>query len=244
MYWLTCILVFVATYTLNLLYVSVFYHRALTHGSVQLHPWMRKFVIFSGSWVTGLDPKGWSCMHRLHHTHSDTEKDPHSPMHHGVMPVAYAQLKAYKLTLAGLIGRKSYYTSVVKDLDFPVHWLNRKQLWFLPYLLQATIAIAIAMVFNAWILALCYWVGMMSHPLQGWMVNALAHRFGYRNFETNDNSRNNTLVSWLVFGEGFQNNHHQSPQSANFAVKWWEVDLGYGLCCMMRAFGVLRFTKT
>ncbi len=42
---------------------------------------------------------------------------------------------------------------------------------------------------------------MMSHPVQGWMVNALGHAVGGRNFDTPDDSRNNTVVSWLVSGE-------------------------------------------
>ena len=37
-------------------------------------------VAATGIWFTGLDPKGWVCMHRRHHTHSDGPKDPHSPV--------------------------------------------------------------------------------------------------------------------------------------------------------------------
>jgi stearoyl-CoA desaturase (delta-9 desaturase) len=71
------------------------------------------------------------------------------------------------------------------------------------------------------------------------MVNALAHTYGYRNFDTNDNSRNNSAVAYLVFGEGFQNNHHQFPARANFAVKSFEIDFGYWLCRFAARLGVL-----
>ena len=53
-----------------------------------------------------------------------------------------------------------------------------------------------------------YFFGIMSHPLQGWMVNALAHKYGGRNFNSSDDSRNNHFVALVAFGEGFQNNHH------------------------------------
>lgn len=242
LYLMACLVTFLAAYTLNILYVTVFYHRAIAHGSVTLHPWVKRIVVHTGSWVTGLDPKGWACMHRLHHEHSDTSKDPHSPLKDGIWSVLPMQLYSYKKTLAGLVLNKKYYSSAVKDIDFPVHWLNRKRLWYLPYLAHLVIAVILAIVFHAWALAACYWFGMMSHPLQGWMVNALAHRFGYRNFETSDNSRNNSLVAWLVFGEGYQNNHHHRPGSAKFSRKRGEVDLGFGLCLILSWFGALTFS--
>lgn len=238
-YALTCILVFLAAYGLNIIYVSVFYHRGLAHEAIILSPWMRRFVIATGNWVTGIDPKAWSCMHRLHHQHSDTEKDPHSPINVGTLGVMYEQLKSYKKVLGGLIVGRKQYTTVVSDLNFPVSTLNQKGIWYAPYLLHAVIAVTIGLVFNAWILALCYWVGIMSHPIQGWMVNALAHKFGYRNFESDDNSKNNTAVALLVFGEGFQNNHHHFPNAARFSVKWWEVDMGYGICRVFKTLGIL-----
>ena len=175
-------------------------------------------------------------MHRMHHLYSDSPKDPHTPVTHGIFPVFFQQLGSYKKTLAGLVmGRKSY-VSVVSDLNFPVSWSNRNGLWYLPYLLQLALTIGIGFYFNAWILAACYYFGIMSHPAQGWMVNALGHKYGYRNFETSDQSKNNTAVAWLVFGEGFQNNHHHSPSSADFSVKPWEVDLGYWLVRILKSF--------
>jgi stearoyl-CoA desaturase (Delta-9 desaturase) len=92
-------------------------------------------------------------------------------------------------------------------------------------------------------LAACYWIGLMSHPVQGWMVNALGHAYGYRNFDTPDQSRNNTLVAWTVLGEGFQNNHHKHPGSAQFSWRWWEVDLGYVICLGLDALGILQVRR-
>ncbi len=224
----------------NILYVTVFYHRALAHRSVKMHPWLERFVVRTGSWVTGLDPKAWICMHRMHHLYSDTPQDPHSPVGSGIWAVLPNQLHSYERTLTGLICGKKKYTSVVSDIAFPVTWSNRNQLWYLPYVIHAVVAIAIGFTFSAWLLAACYWVGIMSHPVQGWMVNALAHQYGYRNFETPDNSRNNSAVAWLVFGEGYQNNHHHQPNSPKFSHRASEVDLGYGVCRIMSAFGLLR----
>lgn len=235
--------VFMTGYLLNIFYITVLYHRGLTHQAVQLSPGAMKFLERTGIWVTGIDPKAWACMHRMHHQYSDTEKDPHSPVHLGIFGVAHAQLKAYENTLRQLIRKQSQATQLVADIPFDVSLLNRKKLWMLPYLLHLAIGATLGLATGSWILGLAYYLGIMSHPIQGWMVNSLAHAYGYRNYSSPDNSRNNTLVSWLVFGEGLQNNHHQFPKRACFAIQKFEVDLGYGLCLAASRLGILSLPK-
>lgn len=135
-YFAFCVFVLLATYTLNMIYISVFYHRGLAHKSVELRPWLQQFVVWTGNWVTGLDPKGWVCMHRMHHKYSDTERDPHSPVLKGVWSVLFQQLHSYNKTLVGLIREKRKFTSMVEDLPFDVSWLNRYHIWYLPYLVH------------------------------------------------------------------------------------------------------------
>ncbi len=239
--WLICLLVFAVTYLINIIYISIFYHRALAHDAIILRPWLRSFVIRSGVWFTGIDPKAWACMHRTHHTESDTENDPHSPLNFGLFGTFMGQLRSYEKNLVGLIHGRKKYAQVVEDLKFPVSWLHRRKLWHLPYLIHLGIGIGIAYPFqNPWV-AVAYFLGMMSHPLQGWMVNALGHAKGYRNYDLPDNSRNNTLVAWATLGEGFQNNHHHHPGSPKFSVRFWEIDSGYWICVLFRILGLVKF---
>ena len=44
-----------------------------------------------------------------------------------------------------------------------------------------------------------------------WLVNSASHIWGYRNYETSDDSRNLWWVGLLAFGEGWHNNHHAFP---------------------------------
>jgi stearoyl-CoA desaturase (delta-9 desaturase) len=60
-----------------------------------------------------------------------------------------------------------------------------------------------------------------------WMVNSLAHTWGYRSYATQDDSRNNPLVGVLAQGEGWHNNHHHFQASVNHGHRWWEVDLSF-----------------
>lgn len=243
MYFLLCASVFLATYLVNMTIITVFYHRGLAHQAVQLSPGTRRFAARFGIWLTGLDAKGWVCMHRKHHRHSDSPEDPHSPVHYGLFGVLLAQLKSYERTLVGLHREQPEYCDEVADLEFGVSPLNRKKLWFLPYVLHLLIAIAIAAPTGLWALGACYFLGMMSHPIEGWIVNSLGHAVGGRNFETPDNSRNNQLAGWIILGEGYQNNHHQYPASAKFSYQPWEMDLGYGITLALEKFGMLEIRR-
>jgi len=241
--WLIPLLIFGFAYFVNIVYISIFYHRALAHNAVILRPWLRKFVIVSGVWLTGIDPKAWACMHRTHHLESDTENDPHSPVHYGLFGTFFGQLRSYEKILVGLMLGRKQYTKVVEDMDFSVSWLFRRKLWFVPYLIHLIVSVLLGMwLLNPWV-SVAYFLGMMSHPLQGWLVNAIGHAIGYRNFDLDDNSRNNTLVAWATLGEGYQNNHHQDPSRAKFSVKFGEIDMGYWVCQILRVMGLLKFGR-
>lgn len=234
------LVVFLIGYLINVFYITVLYHRGLTHRAIVMKPWVEKFLSHSGNWLTGIDPKAWACMHRMHHIHSDTSEDPHSPVHFGIFGVMIGQLRSYERILYHLIRQNPDYTKVVADINFDVNVLNRKKLWMLPYLLHVGVAVLAGYFTSSIGIGLAYFLGIMSHPIQGWLVNSFAHSSGYRNFDCPDNSKNNTLVSIFVFGEGYQNNHHANPGSANFAFKPWEIDLGYGLCLLAKGLGLIE----
>lgn len=240
MYLLICAATFAAAYLLNITWISVFYHRALAHKAIDLGPRMRRVVVATGPWITGMDPKAWVCMHRLHHVHSDTAQDPHSPSNVGIVGVLKEQLLSYRGIQRGLVKRDPELTRRVRDLDWDSpRWLYRPTTALTPYFLHGAIAIGFALATGWWLLAAAFWVGMMSHPVQGWLVNSFAHAVGGRNFETDDNSRNPWLLGLLIAGEGFQNNHHAFPASAKFSYHWWEVDPGWGIVRGLDALGLV-----
>lgn len=60
-----------------------------------------------------------------------------------------------------------------------------------------------------------------------WSVNSVTHIWGYRNYETPDDSRNNAIIGLLTGGEGWHNNHHADPTSARHGHHWWEFDFAW-----------------
>lgn len=232
------LLVFLAGYTLSALTITIGYHRGLAHSAVTLHPALRRLVVVFGNWITGLDPKGWSVMHRRHHAFSDTGKDPHSPVNVGLTGILLEQLRSYEATLRGLARNDPEYTRYTEGLDFELNWLNRHRLWWLPYLVHPACGALLALTVDPWI-GLAWAMGILSHPLQGGMVNALGHSVGGRNFATADQSTNNLLAAVLIAGEGYQNNHHAWPDSAKFSYRPWEIDWGFGVCLLLESVGLV-----
>jgi stearoyl-CoA desaturase (delta-9 desaturase) len=68
-------------------------------------------------------------------------------------------------------------------------------------------------------------------------VNSICHTFGYRNFRSGDESRNNPVVAVLSLGEGWHNNHHAFPTSARHGMRWYEFDASYVLIRSLELLG-------
>jgi fatty-acid desaturase len=71
-----------------------------------------------------------------------------------------------------------------------------------------------------------------------WAVNSATHMWGYRNYETTDDSRNLWWVGLLAYGEGWHNNHHAYQRMAKHGHKWWEFDMTYLTICTMEKLGL------
>jgi stearoyl-CoA desaturase (delta-9 desaturase) len=224
---MTIFFLFLFGYIINMFYISVLYHRGLAHGSVKLQPKILKLLQKTGVWVTGLDPLSWTLMHRVHHKYSDRKMDPHSPLNGGIFMVWISQYKSYLYFFERMKTKdNAELNEMISDIPFGASNVSSN----LPYVLQILFSIAIAYFFQSWLAGVAWFVGIMGHPIQGWMINALAHKYGGRNFNTDDNSKNNLILGYLIFGEGYQNNHHAHPERANFAFKFPEFDPGFVLC--------------
>ncbi len=162
-------------------------------------------------------------------------------MNVGFLGMFGAQLRGYNRALEGLRSNAEPYASLSSGLGLA--WPNRRAFWYLPYLLHVVVAVAVGAVWG-WPMGVALFAGLMSHVVQGGVINSLGHAIGKRNFELADNSRNNTFAAWAVLGEGYQNNHHRYPASARFSYRWPEVDLGYAVCRVLETVGVVRIERS
>jgi stearoyl-CoA desaturase (delta-9 desaturase) len=76
-------------------------------------------------------------------------------------------------------------------------------------------------------------------PVHGAIVNWCGHRYGYKNFDNGDASRNTLAFDFLTAGELFQNNHHKFAMSPSFASRWFEIDPTYHVMRLLAAVGII-----
>jgi fatty-acid desaturase len=239
--WKAVLTALVLQWVCGALGITLGYHRLLTHRSFQTPKWLEYTLSWLGSlnWQGG--PIQWTATHRLHHQHSDEDNDPHSPRHgffwaHMLWCFTYDpqfddydQYSKYAQDLARDKGHvfiertTPLWQFVLAGLLFGWGYIGGGGLWG-----------GLACVVWGSFVRLTY----VYHIT--WFVNSASHKWGYRNFETTDDSRNLWWVALLSFGEGWHNNHHAYPRSARHGLKPWEFDLTW---CTLRLLAMLGLAK-
>jgi stearoyl-CoA desaturase (delta-9 desaturase) len=221
-------------YLLTALGITVGYHRYFTHRSFDTNPVVEFILAVLGSMAVQGPLLFWVAQHRLHHQHSDHDNDPHSPHLHGTGFLGL--VRGFWHAHLGWTFRdysKSHLSRYVRDL-YKVPLLrvvsNLFPLWVIVGLLIPT---ALGFVFvGGWrgpVLGLI-WGGLVRiflvHHVT-WSVNSICHLWGQRPYPDRDQSRNNFLFGIFALGEGWHNNHHAFPTSAQHGLRWWQIDVSY-----------------
>ncbi|QDV72649.1 acyl-CoA desaturase [Botrimarina mediterranea] len=219
--------------------INLCYHRLLTHRSFVVPAWLEKCFVVVAVCCLEDAPGTWVAAHRLHHRDSDEQEDPHSPLagafwgHLGWLLVdnpAVRSLPVFERYARDVLRTPFYLRlqrGVLPFVIYVAHALVYALVGFgLGYattggeVAEATRLGASLLVWGVLLRTVVVW-----HIT--WSVNSLTHLFGYRNYATKENSRNNWLVAVLSSGEGWHNNHHAEPASASNWHRWWEIDLMY-----------------
>ena len=74
-------------------------------------------------------------------------------------------------------------------------------------------------------------------------INGAGHYWGYRNFNTNDDSTNMSPIAFFIGGEELHNNHHAFPTAAKFSLKPWEFDIGWMYIKIFQLVGQIKVKR-
>lgn len=185
-----------------------------------------------------LSPRGYAILHRMHHAYSDTEKDPHSP-HYSTN--VFSMMWKTKTIYSNYVNRRVEPEKQF-NRNFP-EWpaLERFGDTWLSRLGWIGIYVGVYAVFaTSWWLWLLLPLHFAMGPIHGAIVNWSGHKYGYRNFDSTDKSRNTFVWDLFLFGELFQNNHHHRPNHPNFAMRWFELDPTYPVMKVLDVFRIIR----
>lgn len=188
--------------------VNVALHRYYSHRSFQTTPF-KEFILLLSSIPTSLgSPAMWCSVHRLHHSTSDTGKDPHNPTN-GIF-------KTWFVVWPKLSIPKRFMAPFLKTASLKFVHNN--------YFLINFAILGILLLIDIKLAGFVYALPAIGCFHGASAIGVLPHIWGYRRYETNDKSHNNWLASILALGEGWHNNHHANPGRWWQGETWWEID--------------------
>ena len=201
--------------------ITAGYHRLWSHKAYDAHWSVRLFLAIGGAMTVQNSILHWSSDHRVHHRHVDVnDKDPYSAKKGFWFSHIGWMLREYQSE------RYSDYTNC-RDLqkDKIVMWQHKNYL-------------AITLISNFGITGLLGWlngdiIGMILvagvlrlvvvHHVT-FFINSLAHIWGARPYTDKNTARDNGILAFFTFGEGYHNYHHIFEYDYRNGVKWWQFD--------------------
>lgn len=235
------IVFFVAHWYLSLFSQTFLQHRYAAHGAFTMNKfWERFFYIFAyftqGS--SYLSARTYGILHRMHHAYADTPKDPHSPKYFTNL---FSMMWHTKVVYANIFNNKmeveERFTKNLPDW----HSLDRWGQSYTNRVLFALLYIAFYIYFAPfWWLYFLIPFHILSSPVHGSIINWFAHKYGKESFKMSNTAKNFMPVDFLMMGEDYHNNHHKFPSSANFGVKWYEIDPTYHIMKLLDFVGIIK----
>jgi len=235
--WGTLALYLLVATQLTIFSVTLYLHRSQAHRGVDFHPLVAHAFRFWTWLTTSMITKEWVAIHRKHHAKCETEEDPHSPMQKGIRTVFWRGVELYREARGQREDIEKYGKGCPDDwierhLYTPYATMGPTALLFISFALFGFAGVAVWAVQMLWI---PFWAAGV--------VNGLGHWWGYRNFETDDTATNLTPWGVWIGGEELHNNHHAFPSSAKFALRKWEVDIGWATIRMLESVGLAKVLR-
>ena len=237
--WVICI----GLYFVRMFFITCGYHRYFSHRSFKTSRLFQFFLAFMAQTSMQKGVLWWAANHRVHHRHSDHEKDPHSLKWFGFLYSHMGWLFSpnFKQTRFNLIKDFSKFKELV--------WLNKYHL--VPPLTLAAVLFVIGGLYRSPETTLAFFQGGAATLVVGFLIstlilyhgtysiNSLMHLIGSRRYKTTDNSKNNMILALITLGEGWHNNHHHFMTSARQGFFWWEIDITYYILKFLSWFGIV-----
>ena len=239
---LAIIIFFFCHWFFSLFFHSFFLHRYASHQMYTTSKGWEKAFYFMTWMVQGssyLVPRAYAVMHRMHHTYSDTEKDPHSP--HFFKDIMHMMLHTARIFKGFVTGKNLPDEQFTREYIPVWHKLDVMANSAIARLSFGAFYVAFYIIFapNMWWFLLLP-IHFLMGPIQGAIVNWFGHKLGYSNFNNGDHSKNTTPLGILLMGELFQNNHHHAKYDPNFAKKWFELDFTYVIMKGLHFMKIIR----
>lgn len=210
---------FVIFYSLTAMSITAGYHRLWSHKTYEASKPLQWFLALFGAAAFQNSIYKWSVDHRLHHRYVDGEKDP------------YSISKGFWFAHMGWMCRKQEWPPEAKaygrDLEKdPIVMFQHNH--YLPlaivmgFFLPTLIGYFLGSALGGLAVGACLRIVALHHGT--FLINSACHWWGHQPYTTSNTARDNLVLAFLTFGEGYHNFHHLFATDYRNGIRWYHWD--------------------
>ena len=208
----------VLTYSWSNLSITAGYHRLFAHRAYAAKPWVEWLLLIFGAAAFQGPVLQWCTDHRRHHHKVDTEQDPYN-IHEGfwyahLFWMFFEDTPEYKGNFAPdlvknprVAWQAKYYVPLATFMSFGV-----------PTLIGWSFGAPLGGLLIGGVLRQV----LSQHST--FFINSLCHYFGGKPYNDEISARDNMVLAFLTFGEGYHNYHHAFQADYRNGIKWYHWD--------------------
>ncbi len=233
--WIT----FISLALLNGIAITAGYHRLWAHRAYQANVVVRFVLLVFGTMAVQNSVFVWASGHRRHHRHVDShDEDP------------YAATRGFWFSHMGWMVR-CYPSGKDEFSNIPDLLLDR----MLQFQHQYYALLALSINFG-----LPFLIGFLTNDLWGvvilgglfrlvwchhttFFINSLAHIWGKRPYTDTNTARDNPILAFFTYGEGYHNYHHLFQYDYRNGIRWYQFDPTKWLICGLSFLGLTHDLK-
>ncbi|MBV8740451.1 MAG: fatty acid desaturase [Sinobacteraceae bacterium] len=215
------------------------YHRLWAHKSYDAHWSLKALYLLFGTMALQNSVLVWASGHRAHHLNvDDVNKDP------------YSIRRGFWFAHIGWMIRefdsgKPDFTNIPDLRRDPM--LAFQHRFYVPLALGINFGLpilagwALGDVWGTFLLAGVLRL-VVSHHVT-FCINSLAHMWGSRPYTDENTARDNGVLAFFTYGEGYHNYHHIFAHDYRNGVRWWQWDPTKWLIAGLQYVGLTRRLK-
>jgi len=221
--------------------ITAGYHRLWAHKTYEAHPIIEFIFAIGGAFAMQNSALHWSSDHRIHHGQVDDPiKDP------------YAATNGFWYSHIGWMLRNyqgDQYANYNNARDLQknkiVMW-QHKYYFPLAFLVNLSIPLLLGIIFGD-VLGMLLLAGLLRLVLSQhftFFINSVAHIWGSRPYTESNTARDNGVLAFFTYGEGYHNYHHIFASDYRNGIKWYQYDPTKWMIKSLSYFGLTKKLKT
>ena len=216
--------------------ITAGYHRLWAHRTFEAHWSVRLVFMVFGAMALQNSILIWATDHRRHHRFVDqNDADPYSAKRGFWFSHIGWMLRHWES------GRQDFSNGRDLQADPLVRFQHR---FYIPLVLATNVGLPLAI---GWAAGDLWGVFLLAGVLRlvlnhhfTFFINSLAHIWGTQPYNDNNTARDNPVLAFLTYGEGYHNFHHIFDRDYRNAVRWWQWDPTKWLIYALSRLGLTR----